>query len=82
MNTQILKDLIKETKRVRAEAIAQLRALDSDVLAAMEPAVDRWGYNSIVKKVHHYPSDLTLPRLVRLVDAANSLSDPFEDQAG
>jgi len=64
-----LKKLEQDTKLLRPKAIAILRGLDDKTLASLEDNTDVNGYSRVVRKVHGYPSDLSLIRLIRLLEA-------------
>jgi len=63
-----LDQMVIDTKRVRALAIAELRSMDPKDLAKLEPNnVGMHSMNRLVKKVYHYPSDLTVSRLASVL---------------
>lgn len=55
--------LIKDTKRIRSAVIDELREMDPKDLAALEDNDDGHGRSRLVRKVHGYPTDLSLTRL-------------------
>ena len=57
-----LETLAKKTKLLRAAAIGELRAMDIIDLTKLETVQSR-----VAHKVHSYPSDLSIPRLVDLL---------------
>jgi hypothetical protein len=57
-----LETLAKNTKLMRAAAISELRAMDIVDLTKLEAVQNR-----VAHKVHSYPSDLSIPRLVELL---------------
>ena len=68
-----LKTLTAQVKKVRAKAIAELRAMPLKRLAKLEPRLNRWGVNALCWKVKNFPSDLSLQRLLTLLERKKEL---------
>lgn len=67
-----LKALISQTKKVRAKAITELRSMSDKDRAKLDNSRNLYG-NVLTHKVFNYPSDLSLTRLVALLERAKEL---------